>query len=71
MYPGFDVCQTGGEGGEGGVGDSFSEEVELCVVSIAKAMAGNDLSKWEDIEYEEEGSKHQALGDTMSNRSSD
>ena len=55
-------------------GDGFGGEVQLRVVGVAvevDTVAAKDLSKGEDIQYEEEGAKHRALGDTVSDRGCD
>ncbi len=68
LHPCFDVCEAGGEGGVGGCRNSRGVEVELdvCATMKLKAMLSEDLSKWQDIDDEKQGTKYRALGDTMS-----
>ena len=57
-----------------GSGDGFGGKVQLRVVGITvevNAMAAQDMSKGEDVQYEEEGAKHRALGDTVCNKGCD
>ena len=57
----------------GGWSDGFGGEVQLCIVSVGmemKSVVAEDLTKWEDVYDEEEGTKNGALGDTVGNWSS-
>ena len=71
LHPVFYFSQAGGEGGVGGSSDGFRWEVQLCVIGVAvkvEAMAAEDLTEGEDVNDEEEGAKHGALGNTVGNR---
>ncbi len=68
MHPGFNFIETVAEFGVGGVGDVFGGYVHLDVVGITvelESMLTDDLTEGEDIENEEEGTKHRPLGDTL------
>ena len=61
VHPGFYVGEAVSEGGESSWGDGSGGDVELSVVSIAvnmKSMAADDVTKWEHVEDEEDGTKH-------------
>ena len=69
MHPGFDIGETGGEGGVGGWSDGFGGKVELSVVGKAmktEAMAAEDLAEGEHVQDEKEGAEYRTLGDTVS-----
>ena len=54
-----------------GTSNGLGGEVELSIDGITmklKAMAAEDLSKWEHVEDEEKGTKHRTLGDAMGDR---
>ena len=58
----------------GGSSNCFGGEVKLGVVGVAvkmEAMAAEDLTKGEDVDYEKERAKHRALGDTVGDRGYD
>ena len=50
--------------------DGFGGEVQLGVVGVGvelKSVVAEDLTKWEDVYDEEEGTEYRALGDTVGN----
>ena len=61
LHPIFNFCETVAEGGVGG-------DVQLDIVGVTvkmESMLTDDLAKGEDVEDEEEGTKHRPLGDTL------
>lgn len=61
VHPSFDVGEAVSEGGENGRSDGFGGNVQLGVVSIAvevKTMAADDVTKWEHVKNEKNGTKH-------------
>ena len=55
----------------GGSSDGLGGEVELSIVGITvklEAMAAEDVSKWEQVEDEEKGTKHRTLGVAIGDR---
>ena len=68
LHPRFNFCETVAEGGVGGVGDGLGGDVQLDIVGVTvkmESMLTDDMAKGEDVEDEEEGTKHRPLGDTL------
>ena len=54
------MSEAGGEGGMGGWCDGLGGDVKLGVVGIAvelESILTEDLTKWEDVDNEEEGTE--------------
>ena len=67
MHPGFDV-KAGGESGVGGGRDGVDGDVKLDVIGVAmelETVSADDVTEGEQVQDEEEGTKHRTLGDAL------